>query len=160
MMVAAMTTNGDVGYLTYSDSIEQLQPDEAGLVDNILASMLRVNRSVSDRHRHGLRDAHAKSHGIVKGELVVADLGAPLNHGLFAMPGIYPVIVRFSTAPGDLQGDRVPTPRGMAIKIIGVKGDKLLPDDDSRNQDLLLVNNPGIPLATAKRTWRTHQLLE
>ena len=159
-MVAGMTTNGDAGYLAYSDSIEQLQPDEAGLVDNILASMLRVNRSVSDRHRHGLRDAHAKSHGIVKGELVVADLPAPLNQGMFAMPGIYPVIVRFSTAPGDLQGDRVPTPRGMAIKVIGVKGEKLLPDDDSRNQDLLLVNHPVIPFGHVKAYWETQQLLE
>src|SRR5436190_1323541 len=103
-----MTTNGAAAYLTYSDSVEQLQPDEQTLVDNILASMMRVNRSVSDRHRHGLRDAHAKSHGIVKGELVVADLPAHLRQGMFAMPGIYPVIVRFSTAPGDLQGDRVP----------------------------------------------------
>jgi hypothetical protein len=76
------------------------------------------------------------------------------------MPGIYPVIVRFSTAPGDLQGDRVPTPRGMAIKVLGVAGEKLVPDDDSHNQDLLLVNHPVIPFGHVKAYWETQQLLE
>ena len=155
-----MTTGGPA-YLAYSDSIEQLQPDEEALVQNILASMLRVNRSVSDRHRHGLRDAHAKSHGILKGELVVASgLPAHLSQGLFAAPGSYPVIVRLSTAPGDLQSDRVPVPRGMAIKVLGVDGPKLLPEDDSRNQDFLLVNHPVIPFGHVKAYWDAQQLLE
>ena len=156
-----MTTNGVVAYLPYSDGLEQLQPDEAALVDKILASMLRVNRLVSDRHRHGLRDAHAKSHGIVKGELIVqAGLPDHLRQGLFAEPARYPVIVRFSTAPGDLQSDRVPSPRGMAIKVLGVPGEKLLADDDSHNQDLLLVNHPVIPFGNVKAYWEMQQLLE
>jgi len=155
-----MTSPG-VAYLVYGDGIEQLQPDEDELTEKILASMLRVNRSVCDRHRHGVRDAHAKSHGIVKGELVVpADLPAHLRQGLFAKAGSYPVIVRFSTAPGDLQSDRVPSPRGMAIKVLGLDGDKLLPDDDTRNQDLLLVNHPVIPFGHVKAYWDTQQLLE
>jgi hypothetical protein len=155
-----MTSNG-TGYLPYSDSLEQLQPDEDTLTESILASMMRVNRHACDRHRHGLRDAHAKSHGIVKGELVIpADLPAHLRQGLFARPGRYPVIVRFSTAPGDLQSDRVPAPRGMAIKVLGVDGDKALPDDDSRNQDLLLVNHPVIPFGHVKAYWDIQQQVE
>jgi hypothetical protein len=147
-------------YLPYSDSVEQLQPDEAELVEKILASMMRVNRQVADRHRHGLRDAHAKSHAIVRGTLSVGALPAHLAQGLFARPGIYPVIVRFSTAPGDLQSDRVAAARGMAIKVLGVPGDKLLPDDDSANQDFLLVNHPVIPFGHVKAYWETQQLLE
>jgi hypothetical protein len=154
-----MTSND--AYLPYSEGIEQLQPDEDALVEKVLASMMRVNRLVYDRHRHGLRDAHAKSHGIVKGELIVpADLPPHLQHGVFARPGTYPVIARFSTAPGDLQSDKIPAARGMAIKIFGVEGDKLLPDDDSRNQDLLLVNHPVIPFGHVKAYWDAQQLLE
>jgi hypothetical protein len=70
------------------------------------------------------------------------------------------VIVRFSTAPGDLQSDRVPAARGMAIKVLGVEGDKLLPDDDTRNQDLLLVNHPVIPFGHVKAYWDAQQVLE
>jgi hypothetical protein len=156
-----MTTNGTAAYVPYSDGLEQLQPDEEALVEQILASMLRVNRRASDRHRHGLRDAHAKSHGILKGELIVEpDLPDHLRQGVFAEPARYPVIVRFSTAPGDLQSDRVPSPRGMAIKLLGVPGEKLMPEDHSRNQDLLLVNHPVIPFGHVKAYWETQQLLE
>jgi hypothetical protein len=154
-------TDAGPAYARYRDDLEQLQPDEAALVEQILASMLRVNRSVSGRHRHGLRDAHAKSHGVVRGELIVAaDLPEPLRQGLFAAPGRYPAIVRFSTAPGDLQSDRVPSPRGMAIKLLGVDGPRALASDDSKNQDLLLVNHPVIPFGHVKAYWETQQLLE
>ena len=156
-----MTANGAAAYVPYSDSLEQLQPDEGALVDKILASMMRVNRLVADRHRHGVRDAHAKSHGILAGELVVAaDLPPHLRQGVFARPGSYPVIVRLSTAPSDLQSDRIPAPRGMAIKLLGVDGDKLLPDDQSRNQDFLLVNHPVIPFGHVKAYWDVQQLAE
>lgn len=147
-------------YLPYSDSLEQAQPDEEELVGKILESMMRVNRRVCDRHRHGVRDAHAKSHGVVRGKLVVGALPAHLAQGLFAQPAIYPVIVRFSTAPGDLQSDRVPAARGMAIKVLGVDGDKLLAEDDTTNQDFLLVNHPVIPFGHVKAYWDAQQLLE
>jgi hypothetical protein len=48
----------------------------------------------------------------------------------------------------------------MAIKVLGVEGAKLLPQDDSRNQDLLLVNHPVIPFGHVKAYWETQQLLE
>lgn len=147
-------------YLPYSESLEQPQPEEAELVEKILASMLRVNRAVSDRHRHGVRDAHAKSHAILRGTLVVGELPAHLAQGLFARPAIYPVIARFSTAPGDLQSDRVAAARGLAIKVLGVEGDKLLADDASANQDFLLVNHPEIPFGHVKAYWEAQQLLE
>ncbi len=94
-------------------------------------------------HRHAIRQAHAKSHGIVKGVLTVyGNLPEHLRQGLFAQPGSYPIIVRFSTAPGDIHSDRVPSSCGMAIKVLGVPGAKAEADDASRNQDFLLVNSP------------------
>jgi hypothetical protein len=150
-----------VTYLRYTDRIEQPQPNEEELVTAILASMRRVNQRVNARHRHGLRDAHAKSHGILRGELIVrSDLSEHLAQGMFHRAARYPVIVRLSTAPGDLLSDRVPAPRGMAIKVLGVDGSKLLTSDHSRNQDFLLVNHPVIPFGDVKTYLHAQQLLE
>lgn len=134
-------------YVRYSDSIEVDQPDEARLSDEIVASMSKINRAVFDRHRHATRDAHAKSHGILKGELIV-DEGLPphLAQGLFARAGgRHDVIIRLSSAPGDIHSDRVPSLRGMAIKVLGVAGERLLPGDTGGAQDFLLVSAPTIP---------------
>jgi hypothetical protein len=60
---------------------------------------------------------------------------------MFATPRTYPIIVRLSTAFGEMRSDRVRRPRGMAIKVLGVSGPKALPDDTSSNQDFLLVNH-------------------
>lgn len=132
-------------YVRYGDDVEQIQPEEARIIDDIVESMARGNKLVFDKHRHGLRDAHAKSHGILKGELRIDDnLPEHLRQGLFAEPRVHPVIVRFSTAPGDLRSDQVATPRGMAIKVLDVHGPRAV-DDGIYSQDFLLVNSPIIP---------------
>lgn len=137
-------------YVRYRDDVEQIQPDEAHIIDAIVESMARGNQLVFDKHRHGLRDAHAKSHGILKGELRVDEnLPEHLRQGLFAKPCTYPIAVRFSTAPGDLRTDQVATPRGMAIKVIGVDGERAL-NDGHTTQDFLLVNSPIIPFGDVK----------
>jgi hypothetical protein len=152
---------GDSNYLPYSDSIEQIQPDEAEITELIVASMGRVNRKIFDKHRHAVRDAHAKSHGILKGELeVYPDLPQHLRQGIFAMPKRYPVIVRLSTAPGDLQSDRIPALYGMAIKVLGVTGNKVLAEDTGHNQDFLLVTYPIMPFGNVASYWAFQQMME
>ena len=151
----------DLTYLQYEASLEQMQPNEAELADQIVDSMGRVNLRIFDKYRHAVRDAHAKSHGILKGELeVYPQLPEHLRQGVFASPKQYAVIVRLSTAPGDLQSDRIPSPRGMAIKVIGVIGDKVLPDDEGSNQDFLFVNNPTIPFGHVAAYWNFQQMVE
>jgi hypothetical protein len=151
----------DSNYLLYSDSIEQTQPDEAEITELIVASMGRVNRKIFDKHRHALRDAHAKSHGILMGELeVYLDLPQRLRQGIFAMPKRYPVIARLSTAPGDLQSDRIPALFGMAIKVLGVTGKKVLSDDGGHNQDFLLVSYPVMPFGNVASYWAFQQVME
>jgi len=130
------------GYVLYAPSIEVTEPREAELVQKILRSIDRTNKSSFERYHHGIRQAHAKSPGILKGELTVyAGLPDHLRQGLFATSRSYSIIVRFSTALGAIRGDRVREARGMAIKIIGVEGVKALPEcDQSANQDFLMVN--------------------
>lgn len=150
----------NTSYVPYSDDVEQIQPNEAALIAATVASMGRVNQRVYEKHRHGLRDAHAKSHGIVKGELHIhGDLPDELRQGLFAQARTYPVIIRFSTTPGDLRSDRIPTHRGMAIKVIGVEGARALPDDAS-TQDFLLVNSPTIPFGNVQTYFEFQKILE
>jgi catalase len=119
-------------YARYSDDTEFKQPDEERLIDETIASFERMRRKVFDKHRHAMRGAHAKGHGVLKGELTIYDNLPVLAQGLFRKPRTYPVIIRFSTAPGDIMPDGVSSFRGMAIKVIGVEGRKFLePPDES-----------------------------
>ena len=59
------------GYVAYSDEVEQLQPDEDALADKIVAALGRNNAAAYRKYKHGVRDAHAKSHGVLRGELTV-----------------------------------------------------------------------------------------
>jgi hypothetical protein len=147
-------------YVRYRMDLERRSPDEEELVRQILAAMESANRQVAAKHRHGLRDAHAKSHGILTGELrIEPDLPEYLAQGLFAAPRSYPVMVRFSTSPGDLRSDRVPVPRGLAIKVIGVNGARAI-DDGATTQDFLLVNHPTLPFGKVGDYAKLQELLE
>lgn len=132
-------------YVDYSDDVERKQPDEDELIDKIVEAMGRKNAAAYDKYKHGIRDAHAKSHGVLRGELtVLPDLEPHLQQGLFATPATYPVIARLSTAFGELRSDQIHFARGMAIKVLGVHGRKALPNDDTTSQDFLFVNSPTI----------------
>jgi hypothetical protein len=88
-----------------------------------------------------LRSVHAKSHGLLRAELhVPPGLPRTLAQGLFGEPGTYPVVMRLSTTPGDLLPDDVSTPRGMGLKVIGVRGERLPGSEDDVTQDFVLVN--------------------
>lgn len=134
-------------YVRYSDDVEQIQPEEETLIQQVVESFDRLRTTVFEKHRHAERDAHAKSHGALKGELRIYDnLPEHLAQGLFSEARTYPIIVRFSTSPGDVQPDSISAFRGMAIKAIGVEGKKVLEDQaDEVTQDFLLVNHPVIP---------------
>ena len=50
-----------------SVEVEQAVTSAEETIDKIVASMGRVNRKTFEKHRHATRDAHAKSHGVLKG---------------------------------------------------------------------------------------------
>lgn len=138
-----------MSFVRYFNGIETVGEDEARLTADIVEQMAAENRCAFERHRHAIRDAHAKSHAILKGELVVHDgLPAELQQGIFAKPGRYGVVARLSSAPSDIHSDRIPAPRGFAVKVIGVEGDRLSPDIGGTNQDFLMVNFPVLAFGT------------
>lgn len=147
-------------YVPYRPDLEQPFPGEDELTRQVVAAMQHANEQVASKHRHGLRDAHAKSHGVLAGELRVRpDLPEHLRQGLFAESRTYPVIVRLSTAPGDLRSDQVPVQRGFAIKVIGVSGDRAI-DDGFVTQDFLLVNHQTLPFGTIGDYAKLQKILE
>jgi hypothetical protein len=152
-----------VTYLRYAPEVEQEQPHEAEDVAALREIFSELRAFAFDKHRHGLRDAHAKSHGVLRATLRVHDdLPDELRQGLFAKPGEHPAIIRFSTAPGDVVPDGVGTARGMAIKVLDVNGPRALPgnenEGETRTQDFLLVNHPTISSGDV-HTYRRDQAL-
>ncbi|NOK39183.1 catalase family protein [Corallococcus exercitus] len=112
------------GYVRYRDDVEVVEPDEGEVIEKLIAAMLKGMALTRPKHGRTVRAAHAKAHGLVKGELRVLDgLPAPLRQGLFAQARAYPVVARLSHVPGDLDDDRrVSGPRGLALKVLGVQG--------------------------------------
>jgi hypothetical protein len=142
----------EVTYLPYSDSVEVAIPNEEQVFDELAAAMRHIAEMIGDRARHVARAVHAKSHGLLRAELTVAD-GLPehLARGLFSRAASYPAIMRFSTNPGDMLPDSISTPRGLAVKVIGVDGEMLPGHEGNVTQDFVFVNAKalGVPDAAA-----------
>ncbi|HEV3386324.1 MAG TPA: catalase family protein [Gemmata sp.] len=90
------------------------------------------------------RDAHAKHHGCVRAEFIVEpNLPAELRVGVFREPRTYLAWIRFSNQAGTPKPDLEKDIRGMAIKLMGVEGEKLLEDESSeQTQDFILISHP------------------
>lgn len=135
-------------YVHFSTSLERIDPDEKELTDKIIDSLHQNNVRAYEKHQHAVRDAHAKSHAILVGELTVSPgLGAHLAQGLFAEPRSYPVIARLSTTAGEIRSDQVHGVRAIAVKVLEVEGQRLDPTDGHSTQDFVMVNSPTFPFA-------------
>ena len=138
-------------YVPYSDSVEVLQPGEEQTFDEIAATMLDIQAKIGSRQRHTVRAVHAKSHGLLKAEVTVLEgLPPELAQGLFAKPGSYGAVMRFSTNPGDILSDHISTPRGLAMKIIGVDGEMVPSHAGEVTQDFVMVNAKAFTAPDAK----------
>ena len=129
--------------LPYHPDVEAPEPREAASV----ASLERSVRGILDKtwrnYGHAVRGVHAKSHGLLEGELhVLGDLPPALAQGLFAHPATYPAVVRVSINPGDVMDDSISAPRGIAVKLIGVTGKRLPGSEGDATQDFTFVNGP------------------
>lgn len=135
--------------IPYADDLERVMPGEAAAIAAIIDTMTKESRAVAARDGHTVRASHAKSTGLLKGELTVLDgLAAPFRQGIFAHPGRFGVVVRLAQGPGEDLSDSVSTHRGMAIKVFGVEGDKL-PGHSDDTQDFVLATGTAFPQAGA-----------
>ncbi len=92
----------------------------------MLATFAKIQGTTFKDYGRAVRGVHAKSHGLLEGRLeVLPDLPLELAQGAFAEARTYDAILRFSTNPGDILDDSVSTPRGLALKLVGIEGERL-----------------------------------
>jgi hypothetical protein len=112
-------------------------------------------RDLQRKHARGggvHRGLHAKAQAGLEAEFtVLPDLPEPARQGLFAQPATYRACVRFSNGSGVPRPDAKPDVRGIAIKILGVPGRKVIPSlEDATTQDFLLILTPSTPFRNAE----------
>ena len=98
------------------------------------------------------RDAHPNTLACLRAEFIVEpNIPAELKAGIFALPQTYPAWIRISSANEKIQSDKTKDLRGFAIKIMGVKGERFLAQNEEKEtQDFLLLSNPTMPLGTVE----------
>ncbi len=147
--------------VAFTPSIEHEEENEHAVDAEIVETLRKISETTFANGGAPLRSVHAKSHGLLHGILTVnEDLPPILTQGLFAKPGAYPVVMRLSTAPGDLLDDSISTPRGLAIKVIGVEGPRVEGSGTDVTQDFVLVNGPAFNAPNAAGFLTTLKLLE
>lgn len=111
---------------------------ETGMIDDIVD----VNIETADRRRcQARRGQHPKHHGCVRAAFDVrADVPPHLRHGIFSAARRFDAYIRFSNGATD--DDRRPDAHGMAVKLVGVPGEKLVEaTGDAQAQDFILVDS-------------------
>lgn len=146
--------------LRFEPHYEVAEKDEAQTVSDMNGIFQKIQQTVFDDSGHAFRGVHAKSHGILRGELhVLPNLPPLLAQGVFARCRTYPIVMRLSTVPGDILDDAVSTPRGVAIKVIGVEGARLPSSENDVTQDFVLVNGPAFGAPTAHKFQQSLKLV-
>jgi hypothetical protein len=123
---------------------EVVPADETAAIQFVTDAITKAVQAGFDKDGHAFRDAHRKAHGCVQAKFTVLDqLPANVAQGLFAKPQAYDAVVRFSNGSGASADDHKGDGRGMAIKVMGVPGPKLLEDEASAStQDFVMINHP------------------
>jgi hypothetical protein len=140
-----------VNPVRYDASFETPEDDEAGTTAGMIDTLHGVAQTMADHTGHAMRAVHAKNHGLLRGELHVhPSLPPQLAQGLFARPARYPVLIRLSTPPAEELPDNVSLPRGMAVKVMGVQGERLPGSEADTTQDFVMINGPTFGRPDAK----------
>ena len=146
--------------LRFDPSFETLPPDEEETQRDLTEAMLSIQRKTHADTGHAYRAVHAKAHGYLRARFeVLPDLPPALAQGLFAAPASYDAVLRFSTTPGDILDDNVSTPRGAALKVLGVSGARLPGSEGDTTQNYVLGNSPSFQVATAQAFLKQLRLL-
>ena len=109
------------------------EEEKIGTIVRMLADFMKTHYPPGVRPAR--RQAHAKTHGLVKADFYVQRfLPVQARYGVFKPGTHYDAWVRFSNASSFVQTDKEENVRGMAIKLMGVPG--------GVTQDFVLINSP------------------
>lgn len=139
------TLAGAVGLPTDFESVLPNEEEDAARLGQELIG--QIQKDYVNKRKRAFRDAHPRGIGCVAATFTVnPNLSSTYQTGVFARPGqSFDALVRFSSSLGPA-GDQVRDARGMAVKVFGVPGKKLLADQpDATTHDFLMINNPIFP---------------
>jgi hypothetical protein len=140
-----MKSSKDVTYALFTDFTEVNSPNYEADLKSFLQEMENDVRSSVKTEGRAVRQAHAKSYGLLRARVAVVD-GLPPEYaqGIFANSAEYEAVVRFSNGLAHVRPDALlGTGCGMGIKMFGVPGPSLLEDErDSGTFDYAFINAP------------------
>jgi hypothetical protein len=137
--------------IAYRPDTEHEEGEEQETIRALNATFDTILNRTSEDYGHAVRAVHAKSHAVLQGEMVVAaGLSPELAQGLFATPGTHKVLIRLSTNAGDILPDVISLPRGLAMKVLDVPGERL-PGSEGSAQDFIMINGNVFIAPTAKK---------
>ena len=128
--------------------LETHEAQEQETTENVITKQIKEQILLNRDANTVRRGAHAKAHGCVVGKLKIENsaLPAELKVGFFAKNATYKTWTRFSNGNGQVQNDKIPDGRGMAVQVVGVEGEKSLPknveEDEFKLQDFIMINHP------------------
>ncbi len=147
--------------LPYSDNVETIPPGESDDIQRVVAAMEMLLALSLAKSGQFNPDVHVKTHGYAKGEFrVQPNLPDELAQGLFEHGGIYQAQVRFSNSANHVLPDAIPDGRGLAIKVLEITGDLILPDNQQEStQDFVMINHPVFFARNVEDFLRLEQVL-
>ena len=130
----------------WQDRIPELDRAQASIDAAAINSFQRDFARRGDGNPH--RAFHVKSHAGLHGTLrILPDLPAVARHGIFAEPRDFSALVRLSNGFSATKPDWFPDLVGLAVKVEGVDGDKLLPGEaPAATQDFLALDRGHLPV--------------
>jgi len=134
----------------YSPAVETREPGEEETIQGLNETFDTILKTTATDYGHAVRSVHAKAHGILAGTMrIESGLPPELAQGLFGKPGEHEVYMRMSTNAGDILPDAISLPRGLALKVLDVEGERL-PGAEGSTQDFIMVNGPVFQTRTAE----------
>jgi hypothetical protein len=152
--------------VTGSDVERNLDAEQACIEDIVKKVLLLQANAATQQHRPLGRGTHAK--GVcARAKFEVFDhaarrdprLAARLARGIFAMPGVYPAIVRFGNADPKMNSDFKADVRSLSFAVDLTRGGMAVPETNVRRQDFSLQNTKTLPINDARAFLATMNLL-
>ena len=128
-----------------TDWKEEIAPDEAARFEGYAKQIAEIQRKAAARGQKG-RALHTKALAGLRAQLtVLGDLPEFARVGLFAQPKSFEAWVRFSNGMGQVNDDHKGDVRGMAVKVLGVPGKKVIPGlENAQTQDFSMIQGPAL----------------
>ncbi|GAA4790344.1 catalase family protein [Olivibacter ginsenosidimutans] len=136
-----------ISYVKYRPEVENIKPGFDQKEKVITEDIKKYIHQSSEKSKtsYATRDAHAKGYAALKAQFeVLGNLPAELAQGLYAWPGKYEAVVRFSNGSARVTSDKNSgKAMGIAIKVLGVGGSCTLEDEaECGNFDYNMINWP------------------